>query len=40
MAPEALLEEAFEITGERLPRSAPPAAVCKAIAKFWIAGRR
>jgi replication initiation protein RepC len=40
MAPQALLEEAFEITGERLPRSAPPAAVCKAIAKFWIASRR
>lgn len=40
MAPEALLDQAFEITGERLPRSAPPAAVCKAIAKFWIASRR
>jgi len=37
MAPEALIDEAFAITGERLPRSAAPAAVCKTIAKFWIA---
>jgi hypothetical protein len=37
VTPEALIDEAFAITGERLPRSAAPAAVCKTIAKFWIA---
>jgi hypothetical protein len=40
MAPEALIDEAFTITGERLPRSAAPTAVCKTIAKFWIVRRR
>jgi hypothetical protein len=40
MAREALIDEAFAITGERLPRSAVPAAVCKTIAKFWIAQSR
>ena len=40
MAPEALIDEAFAITDERLPRSAAPAAVCKAIAKFLIVRSR
>ena len=40
MAPEALNDEAFAITGERLPESAASAAVCKTIAKFWLARSR
>jgi hypothetical protein len=33
---EALLDEAFAIAGERLPRATSVAAICKTIAKFWI----
>jgi hypothetical protein len=40
IAQEALIDEAFAITGERLPRSAAPAAVCKTIAKYWIGRSR
>jgi hypothetical protein len=40
LAPETLIDEAFAITSERLPRSAATAAVCKTIAKFRIARSR
>ena len=36
MSPEALLDEAFAVTGERLPRGASATAICKAIANSWI----
>ena len=36
MSPEALLNEAFAVTGERLPPNTSATAICKAIAKCWI----